>query len=222
MAVATNNPKQVNPYQGLAQESFAFWGAPVFKNSIGDLVCPGFTGNTYANSKWDYVTIASQQTPGVCEVNVDKYRDVDKKKKSGTDGARITIHGIEPALIDIRITIWTPQQLQDLNLIWGYIFPKSSARPAGTSSKEPWPPLRKVSHPMFTLHGITSVQFVKGEGPVLGSVSRSRIFTIKAVEYLPPSTKNVTSTPVQPVGSLYDIGADSYPPPGGNNSGKPG
>jgi hypothetical protein len=55
-----------------------------------------------------------------------------------------------------------------------------------------------------------------GHGPDPGGVPRSRIFTIKAIEYAVPGTKNVTQTPTEAIGSLLDPGVAAYATPGSN------
>lgn len=106
-----------------------FWGSPVIRDKNGNLSCPGFSGATYATKAWDTVVIpgvptkspavpngpAQAKTPGICVVRCKKSRDIDKKKIKGGDGGRITLAGLEPAMIEIEIHIWTPQQLEELD-----------------------------------------------------------------------------------------------------------
>src|SRR6516225_3918036 len=109
---------------GFEVVSSTFWGSPVYRNkTTGQLFCPGYTGNTFASAITDYVVIGDYTTPGVCEVKCDKQREVDKKKIKGADGARITLAGLEPANVDIKIKIWTPQQLLELDKLRAIIFP---------------------------------------------------------------------------------------------------
>jgi hypothetical protein len=259
--------------------AFDFWG-PVFTQPNGFLFSPGFTGNTYQTNVWDFVTFAGQPTPGLAEVNVEKERAVDEKKSAGSDGATLTIHGSKPARIEIKLTIWTPDQLRALNELWPILMtppyktvhttatvftnPAPSAVtntttgstntiPAavtGNSRQNPRaitvvnatagnvstistpvvatktvriaqqvPVTFVVTHPMFRLHGINRVQIIGGRGPDLGSIVRSRVFTIKAVEYSPTNTKkNATKTDEAPIGSAFEPGADTSPPPGSNPS----
>lgn len=195
--------------------SFDFWSQPVLTNDKGELYCPGFIGNTFAKGAWDSVKIGSVQTPGICEVTVFKARDVDKKKAAGSDGARLTIHGIEPGTGDIELTIWTPEQLKTLRAAWEKISPSSNKRPKGVPASAPWPPAFDVAHPVFKAHAIKSVVVIGAEGPKPGRIKGSRIFTIKWVEYLAPSKKKVTHSPVASKGSTLDP-KGSYPTPGSN------
>ena len=197
--------------------SFDFWAQPVLTDAKGALYCPGFSGNTFAKGVWDSVRIGSVRTPGVCEVTVQKVRIVDKKKAPGSDGARLTATGIEPGTGDIELTIWTPEQLRTLQSVWAQISPPSNKRPKGVPASAPWPPAFDVAHPVFKAHAIKSIVVIGAEGPKPGRVRGSRIFTIKWIEYLAPSKKNVTHSPVASKGSTLDEPAKgSYPTPGSN------
>lgn len=193
-----------NAYQGLTPTAFDFWVQPVFTNDAGLLYCPGFTGETFAKWDWDFVKIGDRKTPGLCEVTPQKARDVDKKKAAGSNGARLTIHGIDPGSFEIAITIWTPEQLKALRELWLYVFPPTNQRPRGASPTAPWPPAFDVQHPALKTHAIKSAVFISGDGPKPGSIKGSRVFTIKAVEYLAPSKKNVTQSPVASKPSTRD------------------
>ena len=197
----------LNPYGPniASRVNFAFWRQPVYQLSggpqDGQYWTPGCDGPTYANSPWDYVyiglpTIGSSITPGIAKVRVDKFRDVDKKKPSGSDGARITIHGVEPAKVEIDLTIWTPEQLRQWSVMWPYLFP------VAYKGK---PPNYSVSYPSFgsDLYAIKSLTFVKMEGPDIQPDGRG-IFRLHAWEYLAPSTKNVTTSITKELGTLYD------------------
>lgn len=121
-------------------QPFQFWGspvyvaddttAPIYQVTSGDYYCPGFVGPTYATNAFDKMFIAvpyagSSQpyTPGVCTVKVTKGREIDKKKSSGSDGARLTMHGIDPAMVEVRVVMWTPQQWRELQSLWEILFP---------------------------------------------------------------------------------------------------
>lgn len=207
------------PYADVADRvSFAFWGQPVLRQSNGLLTCPGFDGPTYADSPWDKVFVAvpyqgieQPYTPGQAEVSVQKSRDVDKKKAAGNDGARLTVHGLEPAVVEIRLLIWTPDQLAWLAKIWPVLFPGPQKVASIPNNARPVTPKQNVAtpfdvqHPVLDLHGVRSLIFVGGSGPDPGPVPRSRLFTMRALEFLAPNSKtNSTNTPVSSKGSLLD------------------
>jgi hypothetical protein len=231
-----------------AGESFPFWGSPVyiatqdnaarFGVQAGELYCPGFVGSTYQDNPFDKVLLAipafspieQSATPGLATVSITKARAVDKKKAAGSDGARITLHGIDVAMVDIQLLIWTPQQYKMMREMWTALFagplktsttktktivieaPKTVVLFGGTNGQTvTLPPTTEkktvtvttpiskavdAQHPLLTDHGVKSLIFYQGEGPSPGSVPRSRVFTMRAYEFLPPSKNNSTVTPV--------------------------
>lgn len=206
-------------FSGLVAQAFDFWAGPVLKNNDGTLYCPGFTGETYMKSPHDYMVIeGASKTPGLIEVHPTKGRDLDKKKAAGTNGARLTIHGIDAATVDLEITIWTPEQLRKLRDLWAQIFPQSNKRPPTTSPTEPWPPAFDVQHPWCDLHKIKALIFLRGEGPIPGRFPRSRMFKINAVEFLPPQKGNAKGTPVKSKGSKLDPSTTTHPTPGSSKT----
>lgn len=198
----------INPYLPTSQVSFQFWQKPVYQATDGTYWTPGFEGPTYMTSPWDYLYLGIPSTtpftPGKCIVRPVKFRDVDKKKAAGNDGGRITVHGIEPAEVDIEIIIWTPEQLRQLANLWPILFPQ-----AYKGSPVPY----DTQHPTLTIHNIKSLIFVRGEGPTIDDQRRGH-FTIKAWEFLKPAATKGKATATASLGSLLDPGA--YPTPGSN------
>lgn len=210
----------IQPYQNVSQVSFDFWAKPVLQASDGTYYVPGFEGPTYMSNPDSIVTIGGGLSPsafagqvfalpGLCTVHCTKEYASDKKKPVGSNGARVTIHGIDAADIEIEVMIWTPEQLRQLRAIWGVIFPGNKGSQQA----------RDVSHPTFTMHGIKSFIPLRGRGPDKGPVVNSRIFTISGVEFIAPSNQNATTTPkgAKPLGSTYDP-ANTYPMPGTNTA----
>lgn len=240
---------------------YDFWGQPVYLDGNGDPQCPGFTGETFAVNLWDYVLIGGRKTPGIATVTAHKFRDLDKKKQKSTDGARLTIHGIEPALVEIKLLIWTPAQLAELNTMWTQVFPlpqKVTTTKTVPDTSKPGPPKtvntvvginhdtgkpiintttiptflnKKVStttlgkaaitpfdvdHPIFALHHVRSVVFLSGEGPDPGPVTRSRVFTMKAIEFLQPGKQDAGTTPE--ASAQQTLFSPGYPTAGSNQS----
>jgi hypothetical protein len=110
---------------GFEVVSSTFWGSPVYRNkTTGQLFCPGYTGNTFASAITDYVVIGGRQTPGVVvAVECKRERDKDVKKSKGADGATVTFAGLQPADVEIKIKIWTPQQLLELDQLRALLAP---------------------------------------------------------------------------------------------------
>ena len=227
-------------FEGLDIVPFDFWGQPVYVDKNGELQCPGFVGKTYASSIWDYVRIGGMQTPGIAEVQTNKFRDVDRKKRSGGDGARITVHGIEPALVEIRIQLWTPEQWRSMGNLWAKLFPgpqkitttkkntvvigqtganaSTVANTVTTTVKNTSvvTPIKffDVRHPELELHRINSVTFTRGEGPVPGPNPRTRVFIMHAVEYMKPRKVDVTTSPEGAQALATTLDPQSLPTPG--------
>ena len=212
-------------------------------------------------------------TPGIAEVKLTKYRDVDKNKKAaGNDGKRVTIHGIEPAEGEIELIIWTPQQWRMLKALWPVLFPgpqkftttktvavppdltgrlevggqtyavakngtvsffgsgDSSGITSGQTIVVPQKQQTKrvsttqvksiirpfdVRHPVFDLHDIKSIVFVKAGELAPGPVPFSKTFTMHWVEFMPPDSKiNATTTPAAAKASTLE--PTGYRMPGSN------
>jgi hypothetical protein len=200
----------IQPYQNVQQVSFQFWAKPVLQASDGTYYSPGFDGPTYASSPWDYLYLGVPSTqpftPGLCTVAVNRTRDVDKKKAAGNDGARVTIHGVDAAMVEIAIRIWTPEQLRQLAALWPTLFP---------NAYKGAPPAYDVQHPMLTYHNIKSLQFIGGEGPDIDE-RRIGMFRLHAIEFLKPGKTNATKTAVGSIGSLLD--PPTYPKPSANTT----
>jgi hypothetical protein len=210
------NRDPIQPYQNVQQVAFEFWAKPVLQAGDGSYYCPGFEGPTYAANEWDRVVIGGYpysppleqpMTPGICAVDVRKKRDTERKKPKGSDGERVTMHGIGAADIEIRITIWTPEQLRRLNDMWPVLFPKM-----GKGSSAAY----DLLHPMFKLHDIKAVQFTEGTGPVIQG--RVGVFTMRGVEFIKPADpkKKTSKTEVGAIGSKFDPSKSTNPTPGKN------
>ena len=220
--------------------AFDFWYQPVFENPDGTLYCTGCTGKTIADSLYDKVFFGSLPTPGVAEVEAKRERKVDEKDTPGTDGATVTIHGVKPADITVRLLIWTPDQYKALRELWPLLMTppyktvvkSTTTHPVGIGLAGTSPTVNvaagqvsitnipqasttittkskvavtfDVSHPKFKDMGIKAVQIIGGWGPDVSPIPGARLFTIKALEYLPKGNNVATQTDVKPLGSLYD------------------
>ena len=204
-----------NPLLPGAQIPSPFWGSPVYADKDGRHWCPGFDGETFSTNQWDYIKfnkiagLAIDRTPGVCRVTVHKGHDVDKKKPPGAHGARHTSFGIKPADFNVEIEIWTPEQLRQLQILWAYVLTPKSDGSLKTID---------VTHPMFGIHSIKSMQFVSGSGPVV-SHDRRGVFTMHVLEFMKPSTGNIVNTPTASVAAMTTLYSPSKNPlPGSNKS----
>ncbi len=212
--VPYNTPETV-PVPGI------FWGAPVLVDDQGHPYCPGYIGNTFTDNPWDTVKIAIpapfltgdllslnvDRTPGICDVSVRRGRDIDRKKSAGSDGERLTFKGINNADVEIAITIWTPEQLDVLRALWAVLQP-----PAGKGV----PAAFDVRHPQFELNNIKSLCFIDSMGLTEGRASKVKVFTIRAVEYFPPGTKNTVKSIEKSYAPRDNTLESSHPKPGAN------
>lgn len=223
--------------------NFPFWGSPVYQLADKSLFCPGFVGPTYLTNPWDYIVIngvqlknttskippALQKTPGRVEVVPGKAREFDKKKAPGRDGSRLTMHGLDLAEVSIKILIWTPEQFKILQQLWRELFPLQQKTVTKTKTKsgnevfkttERTPSVYSVSHPALDMHGINYLTFVAGTGPEDGPIARSKVFTIRAVEYFQVGTVNTTKTLTaeEPMGNLL-LKSEGQEMPGASGKG---
>lgn len=201
------------PYANISNRvAFQFWRSPVIQASDGTYQCPGFDGPTYASNPWDFVyigtTLSNPNTPGLCKVEIKRERERHNKKAAGADGTRVTFNGLVAAEVVIEFLIWTPEQLRQLAALWPLLFPEAYKGA---------PPAYDVAHPLFTIHKIKALQFHGGAGPVIDAQARG-VFTMKAVEYLPPKTINTTKTATQALDSTLGSGAVAYPTPDQNTA----
>lgn len=198
-------------YAKIKPATFSFWGSPVIEQADGTFVCPGYTGETFFHkiSPWNtcYISLplANPYTPGICEVAVNKPRAVDKKKPSGDDGARITVHGVNAADVEISILIWTPEQLRHLDRLWPILFPRAAK---GS------PPAFDVQHPLLKRHDIKALQFIDGAGPSPGPSPGVRVFSMKALEFLKPQNVKATQTDEGAKGAFNPPNEAPTPKPG--------
>lgn len=211
-------PKQ--PYTQVDPLPSFFWGSPVLNDANGRQFCPGFIGETFSSNPWDTVQIYIpipfltgilaelnvNRFPGICDVQVKRGRDLDRKKSAGSDGQRLTFKGISNADVDISVTIWTPEQLEVMRQLWNVIQP-----PVGKGS----PAAFDCEHPQLGFNQVKSLCFVDSVGLIDGSTPRTKVFNIKAVEYFPPGTNSTVKT----IKKSYDRGSlldEDQPKPGDN------
>lgn len=245
-------------YENMQAVPSQFWGAPVLRwqgpaqrfDGIqkGELYCPGFEGATYSKFINEYCLIGGiVQTPGLIlpdGITGSKNRAMDKKKSPGSDGSRLTFHGLDNAEGEMRILIWTPQQYQALLELIALVFPPSQKvtkttratqqqeieNPNQSTAFTPFttkttvtkkttlatPQAYDVSHPRFVELNIKAVTFTGITPLVPGPVVNSKIFTFKWLEYLNPGKVTTTKSlsRVEAKGSTLD--PSSKPPPGSN------
>lgn len=140
---------------------------------------------------WDTVFLAGLQLPGVCEVDCESQRHV-QKKKGQEDGARPTYRGTDPAPVTIRVRLATKAQWDKYQEIEPKIWPAS-----GKGTPAPLP----IAHPATEARRIHSVIVKKITSPrAEGSATGVRVVTLTCEEFFPPkkSHKKAVATPSAP------------------------
>lgn len=98
---------------------------------------------------WDTIYFAGKRFPGIARVRTKKSRRVDVKEPRGQDGATMTSTGYKPAEIDITLSIWTQDQLSQLQKQMQIILPAAGAKGTITAVT--------VYYPALAVLGIGSI-----------------------------------------------------------------
>jgi hypothetical protein len=144
-------------------------------------------GPLTAPNPWDTVFLSGKQLPGVCEVSVGSSRRVDEKKAAAGDGVVLAFHGRNPAKVDIRVRLWTADQLKTWDTVFAALWPQHGLVAGGTAGAREKVLAFDVSHPACAMHGIKSISIVAVEGPAPGKATGEKVMTLKCVEFLPPA-----------------------------------
>lgn len=150
----------------------------------------------YPGNAWDRVKLGAYKLPGVCSVSVKPARRVDKQTKNGGDGSVKIFKGLDDAKVDIEITIWTPEQYEELHRITGLIWPgagkdtkhEGKRTSAGTKTQL----ALDITHPECERYGIASVVILSMTSLVPGSVVGTKKMTMACEQHGKESKKNVT------------------------------
>lgn len=150
------------------------------------------------NSGWDTVRIGGDVLPGLWEIECAPKLEVDLKKSAGKDGAHITDKGYEPARVNIRGRIGTPDDW----VTWCGMVDKFHPRKHGGARN----PL-SIDHPGLRMIGVTRISIVQISTPRINRDGVAEL-SMEAVEFF------VDPKPVQksknPVATLPDF--FNYPP----------
>lgn len=152
-------------------------------------------------TEWNTLVIGKFRMPGVWEIDFPCRRDLDVKKAKGKDGARFKDQGYEPSKIDMVGRLTTADDLQELNRILPNIHPKKKGAKRDTFA---------VSHPSFTLLGISSVYITELRSPKLERGILS--ITIRALEFV-AQPKAVAANKAPPVSLEEELKPGTPPAP---------
>lgn|GEM_PF-6259249 len=157
-----------------------FWDVPLDgspSSAFGDL---------YQKNPWDTLFLGGVQMPGVCLVKAMPTIRFDEKKPPGVDGLTITAQGYIPGPVDIEITIWTSEQWAKYQEVRGKIW--TTPRRGGKIKA------LDIRHPGSDDAKIRSIVIKGWSIPEPGPIVGTKVIKIKAVEFLPPNTKNRAKT----------------------------
>jgi hypothetical protein len=100
-----------------------FWDDWATKDSSYGVGVPEQLGREFW-SVWDKMTIGGLEVPGHVEVHGRKTRRTDVRSAAGNSLASLTNLGYDPTEIDITITLWTPGQFADYEVLLAKVQPK--------------------------------------------------------------------------------------------------
>lgn len=139
-------------------------------------------------SPWDVVVLGGQPLPGICSVTGKRGKRFDLKKVKGSDFAKLTKQGYEPAEIRITERIWTRQQLNALELIMPMLEAPTQVTPDGTT------PALEIRYPALDLRQINSVVIKEISFLRPGSMKGVFEMDITCLEWKPQPKTNATAT----------------------------
>ncbi len=178
-----------------------FWDIDSNKRTNTESGIFGFgEGPTYVDNKWDYVQFGNPndasgeradprlKTPGLATVKCMPQREIDKKKRHGSDGATLTIYGYLPGEVSVTVEIWTDEQWTKFQQLLRFLYNYPTKDPQGTQLGI------DIHHPEVDLWKIKSVVFVSASSSSKGQAFGSKIWTLKFIENVPPPKKSATRT----------------------------
>ena len=156
-------------------------GAIISASGNNDCLLPdiAFQEQLKAPWAWDVIYLAGRRAPGLAVVKFGREHRVNAREANGADGAQTTSLGYRTADIDIKLRLWTPQQLADFESI---TIPSIQPRPGKPGAG---PRSVQVQYPSLAMWGITKLFVTKVSGPVPSSVPQLWEVSITATEINP-------------------------------------
>lgn len=154
-------------------------------------------GPLFATDPWDTFWIGTRQVPGECvlEPGGIAQLEVIRKKGKGTDGAKLTLAGLDSKEFRVVVQIATPEQwaeLQDVKNTYWRILNKTNPKADAAIA---------VRHPGLAFLNVYSAVLKGVSPPVEGKLDGAMYVTFTFLQWDKVSNKNVAKT------------ADSAPPP---------
>lgn len=156
------------------------------------------------DNAWDTATIRGITVPGIVEVVGVPEKAMDMRKPAGKNGGTATIHGRKPAMFEIRVRMWTPEQWQHMVDLLGQIWPAGGA--TNTDALE-------IQHPALSFVGIDRGILIAPSTPQPGSAKGERVVSLRFMEFRPGDQKQGTKTVKQ--ASVAPTVAPQYTNPSG-------
>jgi hypothetical protein len=161
---------------------------------------------------WDILFIASDRGPSlrapgiVKECKVSRGIKLDEKSAPGANGATLTYQGKKLAKVEIKLLLWTENDVVSLERMIADLFP-NDAKGA--------PKPRDFVNARLALHGLKSLYVEELEGPEGPDEKGMVTVTLKCTQFAPTpkAAKAATTTPKSSLQSIDTIFAANLPVP---------
>jgi hypothetical protein len=126
---------------------------------------------------WDTLVLGGVTWPGVCDITGGGLvRKIDVKHAKGQDGATITDEGLEPAKLDITLTVYNQTDWQLLQELLPTVWPRKKG-----GERTPL----EIVHPKAALLGIRYIYLTEVPIPEFDKAKQLLTVTLKCMEYVP-------------------------------------
>lgn len=177
-----------------------FWISGVSVGNGIDCLLPDIAQGLPDSMIWQVVFMAGKRVPGLAQVKFKRGHRVDKRTASGMAGQSMVALGYNPSEINIKITLWTPQQWIDFQTV---TVPSVQPHPGKANAL---PKSVEVRHPSLGVWGAKQFFVLNVEGPVKGSVNGTMEITFDCSD-----TSPLTSAPVnKPAGAGLASAPNSF------------
>lgn len=136
-----------------------------------------FSGTELDTYEWDYLYLAGERWPGICEVSGSGVsRRVDAKATKGSDGAVLKDEGMNLAKLTIKLTLWNEEQWTMLQELLPSVHPRRAGGARTPTS---------IITPYTRLLGIDNIYITAIPVPALDKSKQILTVTMQAIEWVP-------------------------------------
>lgn len=156
-----------------------------------------------AISSWNKLLLGGEALPGLAWVTAQRKQKTDVKTTAGGDGSTQTNSGTEPAIVNVRLEIWTPDHWTQ----WQRWIPRLEPRPG-----KPRKDAIQAYHPALAAHRINAL-WLKHVG-LAEATNKHGVFEIKIAfnEWKPVVSAGGVATVLKATGNtVFTGGAEKYP-----------